>query len=344
MIKVFAITDYKGHFGSKWLSSPYRSGYDQQKLQDYCLDYGISIKFIRPVHIHFSKEEWEGKIVLMTSSEEPGLEYKRHIEDIAYGLEQCGAHVIPGLDFISAHENKIRSAILQNLKLNNSFRILDYTALGNYEELCQYLNLEQQKYPCILKTPQGSKGTGVFLIKDEMELRRVAKKISSKPKIIARLKEKIRRKKHKGYTENSHYTDRFLLQEFVPKLQCDWKVLIYGTCIYILRRNIKSDDFRASGSGVGYAAGSESKFPVKYLEPLYQFFLELKVPNLSIDFGFDGQEAFIFEYQALYFGTSTQFKSKDYYKRTDGKWAVQKNEFDQEEIFVNSIAEFIQKK
>ena len=95
MIKVFAITDYKGHFGSKWLSSPYRSGYDQQKLQDYCLDYGISIKFIRPVNIHFSKEEWEGKIVLMTSSEEPGLEYKRHIEDLAYGLEQCGAHVIP---------------------------------------------------------------------------------------------------------------------------------------------------------------------------------------------------------------------------------------------------------
>ena len=77
---------------------------------------------------------------------------------------------------------------------------------------------------------------------------------------------------------------------------------------------------------------------------MYQFFLELKVPNLSIDFGFDGQEGFIFEYQALYFGTSTQFKSKDYYKRTDGKWAVQKNEFDQEEIFVNSIAEFIQKK
>ena len=51
MIKVFAITDYKGHFGSKWLSSPYRSGYDQQKLQDYFIDYGISIEFKRPINI-----------------------------------------------------------------------------------------------------------------------------------------------------------------------------------------------------------------------------------------------------------------------------------------------------
>ena len=100
----------------------------------------------------------------------------------------------------------------------------------------------------------------------------------------------------------------------------------------------------ASGSGVGYAAGSESEFPVAYLEPLYQFFLELKVPNLSIDFGFDGKEGFIFEFQALYFGTSTQFKSKDYYKRNDGKWIVKQNEFDQEQIFVSSIAEFIQEK
>ena len=41
MIKYLPQQDYKGHFGSKWLSSPYRSGYDQQKLQDYCLDYGI---------------------------------------------------------------------------------------------------------------------------------------------------------------------------------------------------------------------------------------------------------------------------------------------------------------
>lgn len=344
MIKVFAITDYKGHFGSKWLSSPYRSGYDQQKLQDYFKDYGISIEFKRPINIHFSKEEWGGKIVLMTSSEEPGLEYKTHIEDLAYGLEQCGAHVIPGLDLISAHENKIRSAILQNLKLNNSFRILGYTILGNYEELCHYLNSEQQKYPCILKKPQGSKGTGVYLINDMKELKQIARKISSKSKIAERLKEKIRRKKHKGYIENSRYKDRFLLQEFVPELQCDWKVLIYGTCIYLLRRNIKSDDFRASGSGVGYAAGSESEFPVAYLEPLYQFFLELKVPNLSIDFGFDGKEGFIFEFQALYFGTSTQFKSKDYYKRNDGKWTVKQSEFDQEQIFVSSIAEFIQEK
>ena len=344
MRRVFAIIDYKGHFGSKWLSTPYRSGYDLQKLQKYFKEYDLYIEFKRPIDIRFSKEDWEGEIVLITSSEEPGLEYKRHLEDIAFGLEQCGAYIIPGLDFISVHENKIRGAILQNLKMNNSFRILDYNILGNYEELSQYCNSEQQKYPCILKTPQGSKGTGVYFIKDQKQLKCIARKISTKSKLLNRLKEKIRKKRHKGYIQNSGYTDRFLLQEFVPKLQCDWKILIYGKSIFILRRNIKAGDFRASGSGVGYAAGSNSVFPLQYLEPLYQFMLSLRVPNLSVDFGFDGKDGFIFEFQALYFGTSTQFKSKDYYQRTEGKWEVQNNEFDQEQIFVRSILEFIHEK
>jgi hypothetical protein len=78
MRKIYAITDYKGHFGSKWLSLPYRSGYDQRKLQDYFKDYGLSLEFKRPIEIHFSKEEWNGKTVLLTSSEEPGLEKKCH--------------------------------------------------------------------------------------------------------------------------------------------------------------------------------------------------------------------------------------------------------------------------
>jgi hypothetical protein len=344
MRKIYAITDYKGHFGSKWLSLPYRSGYDQRKLQDYFKDYGLSLEFKRPIEIHFSKEEWNGKTVLLTSSEEPGLEYKRHIEDLAYGLEQCGANVLPGSDFISAHENKIRSAILQNLQLNDSFRLLDYSIYGNYEELHQYLKTGKQKFPCIVKKPSGSKGTGVFLVQNRKELRHVAKKISTQGNIIDRIKEKIRGIRHKGYIQNSSRTKRFLIQEFAPNLKCDWKVLIYGTRIYILRRNIKSNDFRASGSGIGYTAGSESEFPITYLEPLYQFFLGLKVPNLSLDFGFDGHEGFIFEFQALYFGTSTQFKSKDYYKKNDDQWVVNKNEFDQEQIFVSSIAEFIQNK
>ena len=35
MKEIILLTDYKGYFGSKWQSNPYRSGYDQQLLTRY---------------------------------------------------------------------------------------------------------------------------------------------------------------------------------------------------------------------------------------------------------------------------------------------------------------------
>ena len=344
MEKIFAITDYKGHFGSKWLSIPYRSGYNHDLLITYFKKAGFDIIFLKPTEIIYKQEVWNDKIVLLSSSEEPDLGYKSYLEDIAFGLEHCKAHLIPSIKFLQSHENKIKSIIIQNLATEESLRILQYKTFGNYEELNEVIDKNTLEYPCIIKKPDGSKGSGVFLVKNKAELKKTARKISSNFKLNRWIKEKIRSIKHKGYTPNTMHSNKFMIQEYIPNLSCDWKVLIYGSRVYLLKRKVKSNDFKASGSGFGYKAGSESEFPLEYFEILYQFLIRIDVPNISIDFGYNNLKGFIFEFQAIYFGTSTQHKSKDYYHRTNGEWILNKNDLDQENAYVSSIVEFIEKK
>ena len=344
MSLLYIITDYKGHFGSKWKSKPYRSGYDKEKLKGYFLTHGIEVKFIKPIEIDYNSTFWTGKNVLLNSSEEPQLFYKQFLEDIAFALNQFGANLIPSIEHLQCHENKIKGMVSQSINQHADIHQLKYILLGNYFEFLEYLEKTNPQYPCIVKLPSGSKSSGVFLANNESELKNIVKKVSSNFSIYSYFKEFIRKYKHTGYIANSKYPKKLLIQEYVPNLSCDWKLLIYGSSIFILKRSIKKNDFRASGSGHKYTVGSQSEFPIKYLEALYQTFINYDTPNLSIDFGFDGEKAYIFETQAIYFGTSTQFLSKDYYHRKNGNWELLPNNMDQEEIFTKSIVEYLKRK
>ena len=130
----------------------------------------------------------------------------------------------------------------------------------------------------------------------------------------------------------------------MPDLKNDWKVLVYGEKYFVLKRNIKENDFRASGSGYNYTAGSESGFRVQMLNFLRKFYTAMDVPNLSIDFAWDGQTGYVFEFQGIYFGTSTQYKSKDYYEYSQGKWKLKENDLDQEQVYVHSVVEYLKKR
>lgn len=106
-------------------------------------------------------------------------------------------------------------------------------------------------------------------------------------------------------------TKRYLLQEFVPDLEEDWKVLIFSDKYYVLNRKIRENDFRASGSG-----------KLEYIEPpeevLYfakDCFKKLDVPFASLDICMDkNKECYLIEYQGVHFGPYTLINSEWYYK------------------------------
>jgi len=341
MGNIIILTDYKNHFGSKWKATPYRSGFDKAYLTRLFKEAGYDVKFIPMSRIDFLNSSWKGKIVLYTSSEEYGLHYKNFIEDVVYGLKEAGARLIPDASFLRANNNKVFMEILRQTKLPRNLQTITSQFFGTYDELDQALKAQEISFPCVIKKAVGAMSRGVFLARNENELRQQIKKISHKVPLKVKLKERGRKYKHKGYKPESNYQGKFIIQPFIPGLKNDWKVLIYGEKYFVLKRNIRENDFRASGSGFKYSSGSQADFPINELKLIRNFYWKLNVPNLSVDFGYDGKKGYIFEFQAIYFGTSTHYKSKDYYEYIDGSWHLKENDMDQEQVYVHSIVQYL---
>lgn len=341
---IFCLTDYKDIFGSKFDAVPYRSGYDKDLLTQLFSKHNLNAVFLNASQVNIFTNNWKDKLVLYTSSEEYNLYYKSFIEDIVFGLKEAGAILIPEAVFLRANNNKVFMEIASQAKLPKHLQTLPGMYFGSYTELEQAVKESTFKYPCVLKASAGAKSRGVHLAKSEVELLRKAKKISNTFSFKIQFKEYIRTKLHKGYIPETAYQGKFIIQPFVAGLKNDWKILIYGEKYFILKRSVRLNDFRASGSGIDYKSGSASEFPMEMLNFVREYFLAMDVPNLSIDFGYDGEKGYVFEYQAIHYGTYTQQKSKDYYEFIGNKWELKESQMSNEEVYVCSIAEYLKRK
>lgn len=341
MKKIYALTDYKNHFGSKWKSNPYRSGYDKELLKKYFNKYGFDIEFSQFNRVDFRDDFWKNKAVIYTSSEEIGLYYKSFIEDIVLSLERKGAILLPKYDFLRANNNKVYMELLREDLLGEELSGNRSNYYGTFEELQKDISENKLAFPCVIKRAAGSMSRGVYLAKNKEEVLKFAKIISNTKNLKVGLKEKMRMKKHPGYRPESGYQNKFIVQSFIPGLTNDWKVIIYGNHYYILKRGIKDNDFRASGSHYNYKAGSKSEFPLHMIDTIEKIYNKLEVPHLSLDFAYDGKRGYVHEFQAIYFGTSTLEFCDDYYIKKDGEWTTEKQEFDQEEEYVWGLVNFL---
>jgi len=343
MIKVTILCDYKDRFGLKWNAKPYRSGFDKELLEIYFRKYDIEVEFIQFIDIDLTHQNWKKKIVIYTSSEEVGDNYKQFIEDIVYGLEIIGAIVIPSYKFLRAHNNKVFMEILREIYFDKSNMNFFSRSFGTYEELINSLKKNEITYPCVIKKASGAMSRGVRLAINKPELMKLAKLFSRTNYFIHETKEYFRAFKIPGYSRESRYQNKFLIQPFVKDLEFDWKVLIFGDQYYVLRRGVRPNDFRASGSHHDYKSGSQADIPIIVLDYLEYFYEKLDLPFISLDVGYDGCNIFIFEFQCIYFGTSTQYISSEYFTKIDNKWVILKKQFDQEETFVLGLVHYLRR-
>ncbi len=340
MKKIFLLTDYKGFFGSKYTAKPYRSGYDRALLTTYFERIGLNAQFIAYSDV-FKQEMWDKQLVLYTSSEEVGFHYKEFIEDIVLELEKRGAIVIPGFDYLRAHNNKVYMELLLQRRLKPLISTNETKVYGSMEELNQDISVGAFRYPVVIKRATGAQSKGVFLAKDENELVKYAKMISRTKHVVSEFKEYIRVRKHQGYLPESKYQHKFIVQSFIPNLTNDWKILVYGDHYYILNRGIKKNDFRASGSHYNYKVGSESEFPIQRLNEVRAIYETLDVPHLSLDYAFDGVKGYVIEAQTVYFGTSILEMSNEYYTFKGDDWQVQSQYLDEEGEYVYAMAHYL---
>lgn len=340
-MKILALIDYKGNFGSKNKAKPYRSGMDLELLKDQFETLGFEIEYKMFSDISFKTSLSTFDIVLYTSSEDNGYKYKDYIEDIIYGIEQKGNKVIPEYKFLRANNNKVFMEILGKIMIKEN-NLNSYYVCVPKEQLINNLS-----FPIVFKEAAEAMSSGVALIKNKKQLKNKIKQINKIDNLLNFkniIKETLRAYKYPNYIKESLYRNKFILQEFIPNLESDYKILIYGNRYYIFERPVRKNDFRASGSGHSiYKYGSKANVNLKIFDFAENIFNQFNVPFLSLDICYDGKKFYFFEFQAIYFGTVGQNMSDGYYLKKDSNWIFIQEKLDLEKVYADSIGIFCKK-
>lgn len=331
--KIIALMDYKGVFGQKWGDIPYRSGMDKSLLRKYFSEFGYEIEFKKFSEIIFNENEIKDKLFLYTSSEDVGYHYKDFIEDVVHGIQECGGIVIPDFKFLRANNNKVFMEILRKKYLPD-IRNIDSKVYGSLEEV----DFNSLNYPIVFKFAKGSMSQGVSLANNKAELETIIRNKCRSRHISADVRDIFRKIKRKGYIRESLYRNKFILQQFIPNLSFDYKVLVFGKRYYIFQRPVREDDFRASGSGYKkYIYGSKVKCPSGIFDYSKIVFDKLDVPHLSLDIAYDGSKFYLFELQAVYFGTVGHHCSDGYYHNSEQRWIFKDEKISFEKVYADSV-------
>lgn len=274
---------------------------------------------------------------------------RNYIQDGLIWLESLGNTLLPSLDLFLCHENKGWQELYKN-KLG--FKSLNYLYFSSKRELEGY----DIKFPMVFKTLNGSNSSGVALVRDKSELLREIKKREHKMNFFAKM-DILRRKhlrKHKKFPGYPNYDNRqdaelyedyirheipFILQEFVPGLSHDYRVVALGDKYFISKRATREGDFRASGAGKFDFMPQE---PQRILQKAKEVYETFDSPYLSIDLGEDGAgNIHLFEFQAQHFGVNTIIRGEGYYTQEGDAWVFHKKKANLERYLAQAMAFYL---
>lgn len=312
MIEIYGLIDYQDRFGSKYDAIPFRSGMDKKIISNVLLNSGFVLKWLYFSEvIEYDYAFWEGKYVIYTSSEDSELHYKSYIEDVVYYLELAKAIVIPSFKHLRANNNKVSMELLRKTLFSSNLNIKS-KIFGCKEEY--KIKANNLHFPIIFKIHNGAMSKGVDIAYKSNDVVNFLIKYCKTLNYFLFIKDQIRRIKHTKYKTESIFRKKFILQEYIANLNGDYKVLIFHKKIYVLKREPKKRDFRASGSGIRKFTRT---IPAGLLDYAFDVYKKLNVPNTSLDIGYDGNGFYLIEFQSLYFGSFTLTKS-DFFWEFDG--------------------------
>ena len=255
------------------------------------------------------KESIEGVYFYYTSSQYPI--YKSFILDILIQITLRGGILVPELRHFMAHENKNFQELEKvRLGIRSPYGI----PVGTYEEGLEILN--KISYPTVLKKYTGFRSRNVKLANNREEGKKILSKMLEKnfQLNIDSLYYLYRRLKNK-----KHYPKKFgkvIIQEFIPDLTHDWKILVLGDKCLGGKRYVRKNDFRASGSKL-YEMDEDP--PENVLSFALKCKEQLKCPNASLDISENKGDLQLLEYQTMHFAILGG--DPDYYfEKEDGIW------------------------
>lgn len=338
MEKFLILQDKRGYTANSVLPGDGRK-IDVEILQEHLEKRGATVE-IKNLHDLEFPTDYHGWYVIYPSSEDPGLFYKEFIEDILLRLELDGAILLPKFELFRAHHNKV---FMENYRtcLSKEYNSITGFAFYGTDDLAQKLD-KNTKYPVVIKTASGAGSSGVAIAHSKTEALKKAKRMSTIT-YYSYCDSRIRKIEHflgvtKRKLQKQHVVEipeiqmKMICQSFVPNLTCDYKVLVFGDKYYLLRRRIRKNDFRASGSGLLEFPKELTNVEKRVLSFAKGAYVQLDTPLLSIDIVDDGEKCHMIEFQCMNFGPYTLQYSEGYYQYIDGDWSkvVAKSKLEEE--------------
>ena len=333
------LINYKSFFETKHNSVPYESGMDKKLIKDTFEESGYKVNFIEFSQLDLS-QNYNNQYFLYTSSEDIDSYYKDYIEDIILHLSLNGAIMIPDFKFLRAHNNKV---FMEFLGKSHNDSTLDSFSFGTFEDLEEFVELNPIKFPLVIKSAKGAVSSGVALTFNKEDLFKKAKNISRSKNFMNEFRDYLRSIRHKGYIRESKYRKKFIIQEFIPDLENDWKIYFFGEKLYVWFRYVRDNDFRASGSGL-FEFNENVPIPNGLFDFAYGIYKKYDVPFISLDVAFDGKSFHLIEKQFLFFGKNGHHYSDYYYMIEENKWIKKDNIDTIEKVYVDSIIKYIDDK
>jgi|GEM_PF-5013819 len=265
----------------------------------------------------FDRNPEEDEIIISGGTQNKYL--KGVLEDYTYWLEKRGYLVYPSYENLRALENKGFQALATKTLLNETLSV-DYSVASS--------TAFSDKH--VYKLVDGAGGETVFMPSNAKGMKKTffknrilnTKVKDFKPYLLQLIKKNLLFK-WRYSTAKEIYLKPYLpivKQEFIPKLSNDFKILIFGDLYFVLKRNNREDDFRASGSN-NFEFVEEPIHPILNLAS--KVVAKLNTPYASLDIALDeNDKAILIEYQTCHFGPYTYYNAKKVFKRIDAIWTT----------------------
>jgi len=334
---ILLLTDYRKQFYSAQRSSTV--GMNLSRLKEILFEFGANITVKNFCNLDINNS-LKNKIVLFQSSEDRNLFYKSYIEDILLGVEMSGGFLVPSFNLFRAHHNKLFFEILRDLSNLKPLCDIKSKYYGTLEDLLSE-NINKWRFPKVIKSSSGCKSQGVYLARNSRELKKIARKLTRSFNAFDFIRFYLKKHLRKNYISESNHRRKIIIQDFIPGLQGDFKILIYGRKYFVLHREIRPNDFRASGSG-RFSYPYEP--PVVLLDAARRVFEYFDCPYISLDMALDGDNPVVLEAQFLMFGTYALENAPFYLEHVDGSWTKINGNVELEFVFCECLVEFLKGK
>lgn len=317
MKKLLIIQDMRGWFWKTYPTATRTQSLDIQKLIDDFKQAGYQVQLTRYDRFDFSND-YQGWFVLYGSSEDFLGGSKSYMEDILLWLELHGAILVPSFKYFRAHHNKVMMELLRKDFINPDLRSIQSVVLPSARSGKAVLS--ELPCPAVIKSASGAGSTGVYLARDRSELaskmEKVSRRIDGTPYLGLQTGNvfKMIRRQAPLYMNNS----KFVVQNYIPNMHGDYKVLIFGDHYFVLYRLNRPNDFRASGSGQFIEKTDQELLPVLDFAKICK--QEVDSPFLSLDIGFDGKSYHLIEFQCVSFGFKAMSLSTCHFIYNNTKW------------------------